>query len=383
MSFLRNYFGTTAPAASAPAAEGNTPIRALPATWYTSQAMYELEQRSIFGRKWLLTTHKARVPNPGDCVKYDAAGYEFVVARDLQGNVSAFHASDLLPAHTHIDRNGFVWVNMDASETPEVAWKDDFEGVDEQPRFQYYNFDEYNFDHTWDMDGDFNWKILADNYNECYHCLVAHPDIPTIADLNSYYVKTKDGHIQHYGAARQDQIDKGFRIATTYFWPNASFNVSPNFFFMQRFTPVSPTKSVMRYEVYRHKDATDEAFNLISDMYKRIMSEDKVLCMLSQKNLNAGVFVNGQLHPKMELGPLHFQKTIRDVVVEHHEKEEATGHKIWPAHRRAVEAPSIEKEATSTVQEVAADDFSFRTGADGYTEADYSMNSGFAPAIVV
>lgn len=152
---------------------------------------------------------------------------------------------------------------------------------------------------------------------------------------------------------------------------------------MQRFTPVSPTKSVMRYEVYRHKDATDEAFNLISDMYKRIMSEDKVLCMLSQKNLNAGVFVNGQLHPKMELGPLHFQKTIRDVVVEHHEKEEATGHKIWPAHRRVVEAPSIEKEPTSTVQEVAADDFSFRTGADAYTEADYSMNSGFAPAIVV
>ena len=60
---------------------------------------------------------------------------------------------------------------------------------------------------------------------------------------------------------------------------------------MQRFTPVSPTKSVMRYEVYRHKDATDEAFNLISDMYKRIMSEDKVLCLLSQKNLNGGVFV--------------------------------------------------------------------------------------------
>jgi phenylpropionate dioxygenase-like ring-hydroxylating dioxygenase large terminal subunit len=223
MSFLRNYFGTAAPA---PAKEGKAPIRALPASWYTSQAMYELEQRSIFGRKWLLTTHKHRVPNAGDCVKYDAAGYEFVIARDLQGNVSAFHANDMLPAHTHLDRNGFVWVNLDASETPEVAWKDDFEGVDEQPRFEHYNFEDYRFDHTWDMEGEFNWKILADNYNECYHCLVAHPDIPTIADLNSYYVKTKAGHIQHYGAPRQDQIDKGFRIATTYFWPNASFNIS-------------------------------------------------------------------------------------------------------------------------------------------------------------
>jgi hypothetical protein len=152
---------------------------------------------------------------------------------------------------------------------------------------------------------------------------------------------------------------------------------------MQRFTPISPTKSVMRYEVYRHKDATDEAFNLISDMYKRIMSEDKVLCVHSQKNLNAGVFVNGQLHPEMEQGPLHFQKTVRDVVVEHYGKEEAAGHKIWPAHRREVQVAPVEEKATATVEEVASDDFSFRTGADTYAEADYSMNSGFAPAIAV
>lgn len=225
MSFLRNFFGTsTAPVEETK--DEKTPVRALPASWYTSQAMYELERRAIFSRKWLLTTHKARVPNPGDWVRYDAAGYEFVVAKDHQGEVKAFLSEDLSPAHVHLDRNGFVWVNLDSSETPEVAWKDDFEGVDEQPRFQYYNFDNYNFDHTWDMEGDFNWKILADNYNECYHCQVAHPDIPTIADLNSYYVKTKDGHIQHYGAPREDQIAKGFRIATTYFWPNASFNVS-------------------------------------------------------------------------------------------------------------------------------------------------------------
>lgn len=230
MSFLRNFFGTSAVAEPQPQKEeqkeDKTPVRALPASWYTSQDMYELERRSIFSRKWLLTTHQARVSNAGDWVPYDAAGYNFVIARDPQGSIHAFHSSDFHPIHVHIDRNGFVWVNMDDSETPEIAWKDDFEGVDEQPRFDYYNFDEYNFDHTWDMEGDFNWKILADNYNECYHCQVAHPDIPTIADLHSYYVKTKDGHIQHYGAQRQDQIDKGFRIATTYFWPNASFNIS-------------------------------------------------------------------------------------------------------------------------------------------------------------
>ena len=132
---------------------------------------------------------------------------------------------------------------------------------------------------------------------------------------------------------------------------------------MQRFTPISPTKSVMRYEVYRHKDATDEAFTLISDMYKRIMSEDKYLCINTQKNLNAGVFVNGQLHPEMERGPLHFQKTVRDVVTEHFQKEEDAGREIWPASEHVLQNPalrtgldtySLEKEAFTEVVEVPA-----------------------------
>lgn len=102
---------------------------------------------------------------------------------------------------------------------------------------------------------------------------------------------------------------------------------------MQRFTPISPARSIMRYEVYRNKYASDEDFNLISYMYKRIMSEDKYLCINSQKNLNAGVFVNGELHPEMEKGPLYFQKTVREVVMEHHKKEQTAGHEIWPAQR--------------------------------------------------
>lgn len=138
---------------------------------------------------------------------------------------------------------------------------------------------------------------------------------------------------------------------------------------MQRFTPKGPTKCVMRYEVYRHKDASDDDFNLISDMYKRIMSEDKYLCIQSQKNLNAGVFVNGELHPEMEKGPLHFQKTVRDVVVEHHKKEEAAGHEIWPA-----DAP---KNAT-----VGEDEISLRTGTAQFDTEKDDMQSALQPSVV-
>lgn len=36
------------------------PLKALPASWYRSPGMYELERRAIFSKKWILTTHKLR-----------------------------------------------------------------------------------------------------------------------------------------------------------------------------------------------------------------------------------------------------------------------------------------------------------------------------------
>ena len=274
MAFLKSALGGLG--WSQPADE-TSPVRALPAPWYTSQEMYELERRAIFSRKWLLTTHKARLPESGDWLKYEVAGFEFIICKDREGSINAFHnvcrhrafpvvtgdkgkshvfsckyhgwsyglngklakapgyqdlpgfdksQNGLLAIHVHVDRNGFVWVNLDGKEKPEIPWSDDFAGIDEQPRFQNYNFDDYVFDHAWEMEGEYNWKILADNYNECYHCKSSHPDIPTIADLASYYVETTACHIQHFGNPTKEQIEGGFRVASTYYFPNASMNVS-------------------------------------------------------------------------------------------------------------------------------------------------------------
>jgi len=130
----------------------------------------------------------------------------------------------------------------------------------------------------------------------------------------------------------------------------------------------------MRYEVYRHKNASDEAFNLISDMYKRIMSEDKYLCINSQKNLNAGVFINGELHPEMEKGPLHFQKTVREVVMEHHKKEQAAGHEIWPAEQ------PLPENADDTVSQDNI--VTFNTAMDGCSMVKDDLNEPFKGGLV-
>jgi phenylpropionate dioxygenase-like ring-hydroxylating dioxygenase large terminal subunit len=206
-SELLHYFAFGTSTAKLDLSEKDTPVRALPATWYTSQAMYELERRAIFTRRWLFMTHSSRLKNPGDWLRYTVAGYDFIITKDRQGNINAFHnvcrhraypivekegsgnakilacryhgwsyslngklakalgyqnlefdrhQNGLFPIHIHIDRNGFIWVNMDAKDIPEVSFEEHFETVDVQQRYvdSGIHFDDYELDHTYELDGE-------------------------------------------------------------------------------------------------------------------------------------------------------------------------------------------------------------------------------------
>ena len=100
---------------------------------------------------------------------------------------------------------------------------------------------------------------------------------------------------------------------------------------IQKFLPKGPSTSLMAYEIYRNRNSSESDFRLISDMYARVMKEDKILCDNAQKNLDRGIFTNGQLHPKYEKAPLFFQSTIREVITEHYNREKSQGQEIWPA----------------------------------------------------
>src|SRR6478735_4551565 len=65
--------------------------RALPASWYRSPEVYELERRAIFAKKWILTTHKLRFTEPGLWVKFEQAGFQFFLVRNKQGQINGFH----------------------------------------------------------------------------------------------------------------------------------------------------------------------------------------------------------------------------------------------------------------------------------------------------
>lgn len=71
-------------------------------------------------------------------------------------------------------------------------------------------------------------------------------------------------------------------------------------FYIQRMIPVTATTSRIENEVYRNKNATDEQFTNLCNFYRQVLEEDKQLCDGAQKNLNSGIYTNGELHPDKE-----------------------------------------------------------------------------------
>lgn len=371
MSGLLGYFSWDRKKPATPAVEEKTeekqqPVRALPASWYTTSEMYEFERRAVFGNRWLFMTSTLRLPSAGDYVRYQFAGYDVIIIRDQNDEIQSFHnmskqtkqtlieattdeatghidlstlstsRDNIFPIHTHTDRNGFIWLNMDASATPEIPFDECFKDVDIQSRYGPINFSNYSLHHIYKLHTTYNWKIASDNFNECYHCPTTHPDIPAFLNLDSFDSDLKDGHIQHACAPTQEQVDMGVNVHSTYYFPNVSMTVGIHFLMVQKFLPLSANETVCHYEVYKAKTSTDEQFHLIADMYERVMREDKVLCENAQRNLQRGVFKAGWLHPKYEKAPIFFQKGCRDVVRAHWEREQREGRVVQPAAQKGL-----------------------------------------------
>lgn len=381
MSGLLGYFSwdrkkNTEPKAVEKIEEKPQPVRALPASWYTSPDMYEFERRAVFANRWLFMTTTLRFPDTGDYVRYQFAGYDIIIIRDQQNEMRAFHNTskqskqilidnstkeasgnvdladfsidDVFPIHAKVDRNGFVWINMDAKQTPEIPFDQCFKDVDIQERYAPIDFENYDLSHIYTLQTEYNWKIASDNFNECYHCPTTHPDIPAFLNLDSFDSALKDGHIQHACAPTQEQIDLGVNVHSTYYFPNVSMTVGKHFLMIQKFLPHSPSTSTSHYEVFKAKTSTSEEFHLIADMYERVMREDKVLCNNAQANLNRGVFRAGFLHPKYEKAPIFFQQNCREVVNEHWKREKREGREIHPAKQPGLtfDGPVQTKEET-------------------------------------
>jgi len=153
---------------------------------------------------------------------------------------------------------------------------------------------------------DANWKLVAENFLECYHCAVAHPGFSALVDVSpeAYELAPGDSFSSQFGPVRENGkgLDTGGEVARSQFhflWPNTMINIFPG---RMNFSigPVLPAEAerTERFLDYFFGQAVDETW--ISELLEfdgQVGAEDKVLVENVQRGVATGLIDRGRLLP--------------------------------------------------------------------------------------
>ncbi len=258
----------------------------LPSYLYTDPDVYELEKERIFYRTWQFVAHKESFQKPGDYVTVQICDQNLFVMMGQDNQLRAFYnvcqhrAHELLPpgrgnvnalivcpyhawafsqegllhgAPRATQRPGFnksdyslkqarlemfldcAFVNLDESAVPLANVASDLE-ADVRVRLPY--MDKLRLP-TFGLLGDSTikagWKVVVDNYVECYHCDHAHKDFANLISMDTYQHDTFGLWARQVGSdIRPDntayKLDENAPVMHSvfwYLWPNTTFNVLP------------------------------------------------------------------------------------------------------------------------------------------------------------
>lgn len=200
--------------------------RSLPKDAYVGDAFYHREQQAIFWDQWVYAGRTESWPQPGAYGVIDVAGESIIVIRDRDGSLKAhvnvcrhrgtrllsgegvargaircpyhgwaYDASGDLVASPFVDASdvpiesrrlypvnvdewgGFVFVHL----TPEHG-RASGGGLSGQlgrvpERLRRYPLADLRVGKSIAYEVRANWKVLLENYNECYHCANVHPEL--------------------------------------------------------------------------------------------------------------------------------------------------------------------------------------------------------------
>jgi Rieske 2Fe-2S family protein len=197
--------------------------RMLPRLAYIEPAVFEWEQRNMFGGGWMCVGHSAQVAAAGEMRAEPAGAGSVLLARAEDGGLHAFANScrhrghELLPCGAATQQKviicpyhawtyglngglraaagfkshpGFVAGDWGLAELPVTEWHGlifvDASGkagplADSLGTFEDivapYEMERLVVAGQHDYDAAANWKILTENYHECYHCPMIHPEL--------------------------------------------------------------------------------------------------------------------------------------------------------------------------------------------------------------
>jgi phenylpropionate dioxygenase-like ring-hydroxylating dioxygenase large terminal subunit len=192
----------------------------LPQDYYASEAVFKADFDTVISQKWIVAGHVSRIPNKGDYFLFKIGGEQIIVIRESSTSVRAFfnvcrhrgsticqaesgnaprlvcpyHAwtfgldgrlisarlmpddfdkadNGLLACHIRVF-HGLIFINM--SEDEPVDFDETF--GDMGPILEYHGIADARIAHAGSYPTTANWKLVVENFFECYHCVPSHPE---------------------------------------------------------------------------------------------------------------------------------------------------------------------------------------------------------------
>lgn len=149
-----------------------------------------------------------------------------------------------------------------------------------------------------------NWKVVVDNFLECYHCPVAHRDFVSLVDMNTYKVTAHDRYSSHIAKAGQSS-NSAYAVdgasvtdhAVWHLWPNTALLRYPGRgnFMVWRFIPVSVEETIEEFDFF-FESATPSEMEMEAIHYidSVLQPEDIGLVESVQRGMRTPAFEQGR-----------------------------------------------------------------------------------------
>ncbi|KAJ9498056.1 hypothetical protein H2202_006659 [Exophiala xenobiotica] len=301
--------------------------KTLPASWYTSQNLYHLEQRAVFYKAWYLVGAVPRFAVDRE-VDFEFAGVTVIVRHDGNENFTVTRKSDGLELDNYLTPTGLLFTTVDPSAPSFSEWFP----ASLLELLSGYNFRRLAHRRTIKYPGRFNWKTMVDGYQECLHCQYTHRSFsvkypPTFYEVHNHHTYSR--HIADPANPNDGLFLFFYPICTLNLYGGgmSSFRVCPG-------DKVGDTRMEFDYYFDDGKGGT-EGFEEYFKFVRKVAQEDFELCEVAQTNLERGIYSQGVLNQKKESGVLHYQQLTRKMVVDKFKEEEAEKNALSPASSRA------------------------------------------------
>jgi len=357
----------------------------LPAASYTSPAFFEREVETIFRKEWLCVGRIDQVEAPGDYFCVDMVGEPLVVLRDAEGvlrvlsrvcrhrsmtvvegegNAKSFICpyhnwtygldgrlvgapemgltpdfdvpGTCLPTIRHEVWEGFIMVNFDDAAEP---FGPRVEGLStliaNWHMREMRSIAAFEFDYPW------NWKVMIDNYIECYHHPTVHGESlePGMPGRNTYFEPDEGPYSvmqmpyrKGHGPAVPGRPTDGPRLpilegltedergrgAILQVFPTLLFAIYPDHTDYYRVFPEGParvrlTKTFCATAEQMEAPGAEAAMKQITDYYHYYAPEDLEVCRGLQRGMTSRLAAPGR-YSHMEEGGWKFSKYVAERV---------------------------------------------------------------------